>query len=192
MLRIPLLVLLATLGGAPSPEARVAAARSQVGVTRRYDPAYTRLKYPGGDVPLDRGVCTDVIIRAYRAQGFDLQRAVHEDMIRAWDAYPRAWGLARPDPHIDHRRVPNLAVYFTRHGLSLPLSRQAADFLPGDLVTWRLASGVPHIGLVSDRHSASGTPLVIHNIGWGTQEEDRLFAYTITGHYRFDPPQAAE
>jgi uncharacterized protein YijF (DUF1287 family) len=192
MLRIPFLLMLAALAAPPSPEARVTAARAQIGVTRRYDPTYTRLKYPGGDVPLERGVCTDVIIRAYRAQGFDLQRAVHEDMRRAWEAYPRAWGLPRPDANIDHRRVPNLAVFFTRRGHSLPATRQPGDYQPGDVVTWRLASGVPHIGLVSDRKSAAGTPLVIHNIGWGTQEEDRLFAYAITGHYRFEPPQAAE
>lgn len=192
MLRLAALGLLALLAAPPSPEAVVAAARTQIGLTRRYDPTYVRLKYPGGDVPLDRGVCTDVLIRAYRTQGFDLQRAVHEDMVRAWEAYPRDWGLRRPDPNIDHRRVPNLAVFFARHGQRLPPTRQASDYRPGDVVTWRLASGVPHIGLVSDRRSATGTPLVIHNIGWGTQEEDRLFAYAITGHFRFAPPQAAE
>ncbi len=187
---LALALLLTAPTAPPTPEVRVAAARAQIGVTLRYDARYVRLPYPGGDVPPDRGVCTDVILRAYRAQGFDLQKAVHEDMARAWEAYPRDWGLRRPDPNIDHRRVPNLAVFFTRHGQRLPLPRTAADVRPGDLVTWRLASGVPHIGLVSDRRSPAGTPLVIHNIGAGTQEEDRLFAYALTGHFRFEPPGA--
>ncbi len=186
-----LLSLLAVLMASSSPEARVAAARAQIGVTRRYDPAYVRLPYPGGDVPLDRGVCTDVLIRAFRAQGLDLQKLVHEDMVRAWAAYPRSWGLKAPDANIDHGRVPNLATFFTRHGRSLPLTSDLATFQPGDVVTWRLASGVPHTGLISDRRTAAGIPLVIHNIGWGTQEEDRLFTYTLTGHYRYPatPPE---
>ncbi len=166
----------------------VAAARAQIGVTVAYDPRYTRIPYPGGDVPPGRGVCTDVLIRAYRTQGIDLQKCVHEDMKRAWEAYPSAWGLKAPDRNIDHRRVPNLATFFARHGQSLPLSRDAKGYLPGDIVTWRLSSGVPHTGLVSDRRSPAGHPLVIHNIGAGTKEEDRLFAYTLTGHYRYPAP----
>jgi uncharacterized protein YijF (DUF1287 family) len=163
----------------------VAAARTQIGVTLLYDGSYVRLGYPGGDVPIERGVCTDVLVRAYRGRGVDLQVLVHEDMRRAWDAYPKAWGLSRPDRHIDHRRVPNLAVFFARHGTTLGAGRDARDYTAGDIVTWRLASGVPHIGIVSDRRAADGTPLVIHNIGWGTREDDALFANTITGHYRY-------
>lgn len=166
----------------------VAAARTQVGVTRRYDPSYQRLPYPGGDVPQDRGVCTDVVIRAYRALGLDLQVAVHEDMRRAPEAYPDLWGQRGRDRSIDHRRVPNLAVYFARQGRRLEASRAPGAYRAGDVVTWRLPSGLPHIGLVSDRKSPEGRPLVIHNIGWGTQEADVLFAYPLTGHFRLHPP----
>ena len=168
-------------------ECLVAAAREQVGVTLRYDASYRRLTYPNGDVPIDRGVCTDVIVRAYRRFGVDLQALVHDDMGTSWQAYPKLWGLHRPDPNIDHRRVPNLAVFFTRHGRALPVSDQASAYAPGDLVTWRLPSGVPHIGIVADRTTRGGTPLVIHNIGLGAAEEDVLFRYTITGHYRYRP-----
>jgi uncharacterized protein YijF (DUF1287 family) len=167
----------------------VEAARAQVGVTRSYDPAYLRLSYPGGDVPLDRGVCTDVVVRAYRsALGIDLQRLVHEDMRSSFSAYPRQWGLARPDPHIDHRRVPNLQTFFRRRGAALPVASGPADFRPGDLVTQMLPGNLPHIAIVSDRRSPDGSrPLVIHNIGAGAREEDSLFAFPITGHYRFAP-----
>ena len=162
------------------------AARAQIGKTIFYDGSYRRMGYPGGDVPLDRGVCTDVLIRAFRAAGVDLQVLVHEDMIRAFGAYPKAWGLSRPDSNIDHRRVPNLKVYFERHGKALTTSNMAASYLPGDIVTWRLPSGVPHIGLVSSAMFPGGSRhLVIHNIGQGTQEEDILFLYSITGHYRY-------
>ncbi len=167
--------------------ALVAAARKQVGVTVRYDPAYRRLDYPGGDVPPDRGVCTDVLVRAYRGLGIDLQVLVHEDMTARFADYPKLWGLSRPDRNIDHRRVPNLAVFFARHGRTLPVTRAADDYAAGDIVTWRLPSGVPHIGLVSDRRSGRGTPLVIHNIGLGAVEADVLFLYAITGHYRYVP-----
>ncbi len=190
-------VVLALLGAAPAKAEEagrrlVAAAREQVGVTLHYDPAYRRLDYPGGDLPADRGVCTDVLVRTYRGLELDLQVLVHEDMLAAWDAYPKLWGLARPDPNIDHRRVPNLATYFARHGERLPVSRAAADYAAGDIVTWRLPSGVPHIGIVSDRASAGGTPLVIHNIGRGTREEDVLFSYAITSHYRYLPAGPGE
>jgi uncharacterized protein YijF (DUF1287 family) len=164
----------------------IQSAYAQVGVTVRYDPSYVSIPFPGGDVPIDRGVCTDVIVRAYRSLGVDLQALVNEDMRRTFASYPRKWGLRRPDPSIDHRRVENLAVFFTRNGQSLPVSTDAADYKPGDLVTWKLADGRPHIGLVSDR-SADGRPLVVHNIGAGTQVEDVLFAFTITGHYRYLP-----
>lgn len=173
---------------APTPAADqrlVAAAREQIGITVTYDPSYQRLDYPGGDVESDRGVCTDVVVRAYRRLGLDLQVLVHEDMTAAFATYPQRWGLTRPDRNIDHRRVPNLAMFFARHGESLGTSTQAADFAPGDIVTWRLASGVPHIGIVSDRVNAAGVPLVIHNIGRGAVEEDVLFAYEVTGRYRY-------
>jgi uncharacterized protein YijF (DUF1287 family) len=158
----------------------------QVGVTLYYDPSYSVISFPGGDVPTVRGVCTDVIIRAYRSVGVDLQLLVNQDMRKAFSAYPRNWGLSRPDPNIDHRRVPNLAVFFTRHGQVLPISTETKTYRPGDIVTWRLPGGLAHIGLVSDR-STDGRPLVIHNIGAGAKVEDILFAFTITGHYRYLP-----
>ena len=165
-----------------SPVDRViAAAKSQVGVTRGYDGSYRRLAYPGGDVPQNTGVCTDVIIRAFRAAGVDLQVLVHRDMRANFAAYPRTWGLTRPDPNIDHRRVPNLAAFFKRSGKLV-----RGDYLPGDIVTWRLASGVPHIGLVSNvRAPGTNRYQMVHNIGAGTQIEDVLFVYEITGHYRW-------
>jgi uncharacterized protein YijF (DUF1287 family) len=164
----------------------VAAAREQIGVTVIYDGSYRRLAYPGGDVPMERGVCTDVLIRAFRGAGVDLQVLVHEDMARTFDEYPHVWGLSRPDANIDHRRVPNLVVFFRRHGRSLRPSADPRDYLPGDIVVWRLPSGVPHIGLVSPaRAPGTDRPLVIHNIGQGTREEDVLFAYDITGHFRY-------
>lgn len=163
----------------------VAAAKKQIGVTVGYDGRYQKIAYPNGDVPRSYGVCTDVLIRAYRELGVDLQVLVHQDMRRAWAAYPKLWQLKSPDSNIDHRRVPNLAVFFSRHGQSLPIRQTPEDFLPGDIITWRLPSGLPHIGIVSDQLSASGRPMVLHNIGQGTQLEDRLFEYTITGHYRY-------
>ncbi|WP_068826891.1 DUF1287 domain-containing protein [Pseudomonas sp. BMS12] len=160
-------------------------ARSQIGVTLGYDPLYRQLDYPGGDVPLSTGVCTDVLIRALRAQGLDLQKSVHEDMRVHFAVYPQSWGLKRPDSNIDHRRVPNLMTWFKRQGMALAVSQQAADYRAGDIVTWDLGRGLTHIGIVSDRASAQGIPLILHNIGAGTREEDILFAYRITGHYRF-------
>lgn len=163
----------------------VNAAKAQIGVTRYYDSRYHKLAYPGGDLPMDRGVCTDVVIRAYRKFGIDLQVLVHQDMKSAWSEYPNSWRMKSTDRNIDHRRVPNLATFFRRHGQSLPISRDRDAFLPGDIVTWQLSSGVPHIGIVSVERSKTGTPLVIHNIGWGTLLEDRLFDFKITGHYRY-------
>lgn len=165
----------------------VDAARKQIGVTVVYDSGYRRIPYPNGDVPPERGVCTDVLVRAYRQLGVDLQVRVHEDMSAAWRVYPKNWGLSRPDSNIDHRRVPNLATFFSRKGRSLPVSRDPGAYAAGDIVTWRLPSGVPHIGIVSDRRTPAGVPLVVHNIGSGTQEEDMLFLFTITGHYRYAP-----
>jgi uncharacterized protein YijF (DUF1287 family) len=141
--------------------------------------------YPNGDVSLDRGVCTDVLIRAYREIGIDLQRLVHEDMQANFAKYPKLWGLSHPDTNIDHRRVPNLMVFFARKGQSLPVSQSASDYLPGDIVTWQLPSGVPHIGIVSDTLAEGARYQMIHNIGAGTQCEDCLFAFKIKGHYRY-------
>ena len=165
----------------------VAAARAQIGVTTRYDPAYVRLSYPGGDIPRDRGVCTDVLIRAYRdGLGIDLQQLVHEDMRANFALYPRAWGLRGPNRDIDHRRVLNLRSFFKRKGLELPITSSGADYAPGDIVTQTLPGGLAHVVLVADARSTDGIrPLAIHNIGAGTRLEDTLFAYPITGHYRY-------
>lgn len=177
----------ASAATADFPTPLLAAAQAQIGVTRHYDASYARIAYPGGDVAAERGVCTDVLIRAYRAIGADLQRLVHEDMRRNWGAYPRLWGLRGPDRHIDHRRVPNLAVFFARHGRSLAVSQTDASlYAAGDIVTWRLPGNLPHIGLVTAQRR-DGRPLIVHNIGAGTQIEDMLFAYPITGHYRYEP-----
>ena len=163
----------------------VAAARRQIGVTVSYDPAYRKLGYPGGDVPRTSGVCTDVIIRALRdARKVDLQKLVHEDMKGSFAKYPQNWGLKKPDANIDHRRVPNLQCYFKRKGWSLKATKTASDYEPGDFVTVIVGGRLPHIMIVSDRKASDGTPLVIHNIGSGTKEEDCLFAYPLTGHYR--------
>lgn len=186
-LLIVALCLLASPAPAQGPAARdlVAAARAQVGVTLIYDPSYRQMAYPMGDVPAERGVCTDVVIRAFRAIGIDLQQDVHRDMKRHFAAYPRTWGLSVPDSNIDHRRVPNLATWFERHGYALEVSDEPAAYQAGDVVAWVLGGGRPHIGIVSDRRSDDGArPLVIHNIGWGAREEDVLFEYRITGHFR--------
>jgi uncharacterized protein len=160
----------------------VDAARSQVGVTTGYDPRYVGISYPGGDVPLRTGVCSDVVVRALRGVGIDLQVRIHQDMKVNFSKYPRKWGLKKPDTNIDHRRVPNIATYFTRRGYALPVTANPADYSPGDIVAMKIP--VDHIGIVSDRTTAAGMPLVIHNVGNGTQEEDVLFAWQIVGHYR--------
>jgi uncharacterized protein YijF (DUF1287 family) len=155
-----------------------------------YDGSYVRIPYPNGDVPEDRGVCTDLVVRSYRALGVDLQRLVHEDMRRDFAAYPQLWGLPGPDPNIDHRRVPNLRAFFARHGAELPVSQDPAAYRAGDLVTWRLTNGLPHIGIVTDRRSPDGRrPLIAHNIGNGSTLEDMLFEFPITGHYRYGGPR---
>lgn len=158
-------------------------ARKQIGVTVSYDPQYRKIAFPMGDVAPETGVCTDVVIRAYRLQGLDLQQAVNKDMKKAWNKYPKIWGLKSPDPNIDHRRVPNLETFFSRYGQTLSLT-DLSTFQAGDIVTWRLPKNLPHIGIVSDKKSADGVPLIIHNIGRGTVEEDVLFSYKIVGHYR--------
>lgn len=162
----------------------VAAARAQIGVTTGYDPAYRKLAYPGGDVPQETGVCCDVVVQALRKQDVDLQKLLHEDMTANFDKYPKKWGLKAADSNIDHRRVLNLACYFNRHGWAMAVSSNAAAYLPGDIVTWDLGKGLTHIGIVSDKRAAGGTPSVIHNIGNGAQEEDILFRYVLTGHFR--------
>ena len=164
----------------------VAAALEQTTHAVRYDGSYRRIPYPGGDVPADTGVCSDVVVRAYRALGIDLQQRVHEDMRQDFAAYPRLWGLRAPDPNIDHRRVPNLQAFFRRRGAQRPLGAAGAGYAAGDLVTWMLPGNLPHIGVVSDRRSDDGErPLIVHNIGQGPQVEDMLFDYPITGHYRY-------
>jgi uncharacterized protein len=151
-----------------------------------YDGSYRVIRYPGGDVPENRGVCTDVIIRAYRAIGIDLQQRVHEDMRIAFTVYPKMWGMTQPDANIDHRRVPNLQTYFQRHHAELPIVHDASDYRAGDLVTWMLPGNLPHIGIVTEQRSDDkARPLIVHNIGRGPELEDMLFAYPITGHYRF-------
>lgn len=173
--------------GEQASQRLVEAARGQIGVTLRYDPAYETMDYPGGDVPVERGVCTDVVVRAFRtAAAMDLQKLVHEDMKANFRRYPQLWGLKSTDRSIDHRRVPNLETYFRRRGWELPASTNAADYQPGDLVTCTVPPNLPHIMIVSDRTNADGCPLIIHNIGAGTLEEDRLFEFKP--RTRFRPP----
>lgn len=164
--------------------ALASAAESQVGKTLYYDPEYVKLDYPGGDVPLDRGVCTDVLVRAMRELGVDLQVQLHEDMSASFDDYPHNWGLTHPDSNIDHRRVWNLQTYFERTGKERAVSERAEDYWPGDIVSWDVG-GRPHIGIVSTEPAPSGERYcIVHNIGAGTRVEDRLFDFRITGHYR--------
>jgi uncharacterized protein len=164
----------------------ISAARRQIGVTLSYDPAYSRLSFPGGDVARVKGVCTDVVIRAYRdAFGMDLQALVNADMKHAFSTYPKRWGQTSTDRNIDHRRVPNLQTFLTRQGAKRPLTAQPSDWQPGDIFTSLVGGTLPHIGIVSDRRSLSGRPLIIHNIGGGTREEDALFDHKLTGHYRW-------
>jgi len=166
----------------------VDAARTQIGQTTQYDPSYQALKYPGGDIPFNRGVCTDVIIRALRvAWGIDLQKNVHEDMKQNFSQYPQIWGLKSTDKNIDHRRVPNLMTYFKRMGYELSLTENPENYHPGDIVTCIVPPHLPHIMIVSDRKNSKRTPLVIHNIGRGAVEEDRLFAFKLTGQFRLKP-----
>ena len=176
----------ATTFGETVGEAALERTRHQV----IYDHAYVRIAYPGGDVAPDRGVCADVVVRAFRAAGVDLQREVHEDMRANFSSYPAYWGLTRPDPNIDHRRVPNLETFLTRKGARLPSSRAIEDYHPGDIVAWNLrgdAGFLPHIGVVAAEKGPSGAPMIVHNIGAGPQLEDVLFLWPMTGHYRFTP-----
>lgn len=179
----------ASLAGIPTPSrnglAIANAARTQVGVTTGYDDAYVRIAYPNGDVPVETGVCTDVVIRAFRKIGVDLQVHVHEDMAANFSVYPKDWGLTKPDTNIDHRRVPNLQKYFERKGKSVPIN---SAYIPGDVVAWKLsASGwMTHIGIVSSQFvPCANRYLIVHNVGSGTHEEDALSWWTIIGHYRW-------
>ncbi len=151
-------------------------------MTTGYDPRYVGIGFPGGDVPIETGVCSDVVVRALRGIGTDLQLRINVDMKANFAKYPRKWGLKKPDTNIDHRRVPNIVTYFTRRGYALPVTEKAEDYRPGDIVAMKIP--VDHIGIVSDRKTATGVPLVVHNVGNGAQEEDVLFAWQIVGHYR--------
>jgi uncharacterized protein len=183
---LAVLAIAASSTALANPPELVSAARQQTRSAVVYDGSYTNIAYPMGDVPQSRGVCTDVVIRAYRALGIDLQVLVHEDMLANFARYPRRWGLSEPDANIDHRRVPNLQTFFERAKARVADAGSAPAYLPGDLVTWMLPGNLPHIGIVSDRVAPkTGRPLVIHNIGAGPAEEDMLFAHPITGHYRY-------
>lgn len=169
----------------------VAAAIERTHHVVRYDPSYVRIPYPDGHVPEHTGVCTDEVIRAYRALGIDLQMQVHEDMVQNFSRYPNSWNSSSsgPDSNIDHRRVPNLMVFFLRKGQSLPVSHRIDDYSPGDLVTWDLGGNVPHIEIVVDRkNQQTGRYMLVHNIGQGPKMEDVLFNWKITGHYRYFGP----
>jgi uncharacterized protein YijF (DUF1287 family) len=173
----------------PWAEKLIAAAESQIGETVTYDPAYVSLQFPNGDIPRERGVCTDVVVRAYRdAFGFDLQREVNRDMKAHFASYPKIWGLKGPDRNIDHRRVPNLQAFLKRQGAALAVSGNPEDYQPGDIVSQMLPGNLPHIAIVTHRRSQDGArPLLVHNIGAGTRLEDRLFEFEISGHFRFNP-----
>ena len=153
-----------------------------------YDGSYQKIAFPMGDVNPHKGVCTDVVIRSYRALGIDLQELVHNDIRNHFASYPKIWGLKKPDTNIDHRRVPNLMVFFKRHGQCLPITRNPADYVPGDIVAWELVGGRTHIGIISTRISTkSGNPLVVHNFGGGPVFGDMLFDFNIIGHFRYKP-----
>ncbi len=188
-------VFLPTLAAAQAPSSDVANQFVEAAIERTthkviYDGSYRRLAYPGGDVPDHIGVCTDLVIRAYRAVGVDLQRLVHEEMTAHFELYPRIWGLSGPDSNIDQRRVPNLQTFLRRAGAQLTPSSTATDYYPGDVVTWMLPGNLPHIGIVVNRTSLNGRrPLVAHNIGGGPEIRDVLFEYPITGHFRYTGPR---
>jgi uncharacterized protein YijF (DUF1287 family) len=170
----------------PKIKEMIDGATAQIGVTTSYDPSYQRLQYPNGDVPAETGVCSDVIVRAFRKAGLDLQKAVHDDMKSNFSAYPTKWGLSATDANIDHRRVPNLQTYFARQGKQLETTGGAETFQPGDVVTWDLGGGVDHVGIVVNVwYKPSQRYLIVHNIGAGAQMEDVLFAWKLTGHYRY-------
>lgn len=181
----------------PIPPAHVAevidSVYEQSRITRSYDPAYVKLSYPGGDVSPERGVCTDVVVRAFRTKGVDLQQQVHQDMLRSFRNYPKKWGLRAPDSNIDHRRVPNLMTFFERRGVSLPITDNPDNYLPGDVVAWKLNEKQNHIGIVMKARSYDEQrPLIGHNINSGTKIQDVLFDWEIVGHYRYFPEPARQ
>jgi len=182
-----ILLILPVLGGNETFYDKLA--KSAIELTQQhvtYDPHYFIIKYPNGDIPVDKGVCTDVIIRAYRKVGTDLQKEVHEDMQQHFNLYPSNWGMTHPDKNIDHRRVPNLMVFFQRKGKTLKITKQAIDYFPGDIVCWNLGGGITHIGIVSNIRSKDQIRYqIVHNIGFGQVLEDCLFSYKIIGHYRY-------
>ncbi|MEB4592194.1 DUF1287 domain-containing protein [Candidatus Thiothrix sp. Deng01] len=173
----------------PVPPPQVAkmldSVQKQVEITRSYDPAYVRLRYPNGDVPETTGVCADVIVRAFRAQGVDLQQTLHEDMQRNFSQYPKKWSMKGPDANIDHRRVYNLMTFFKRQGKELPVTHNPTDYQPGDVVAWDLGKGQAHIGIVTQYSTPDGRPLMAHNVGYGANIEDALFFWPVIGHYRY-------
>src|SRR5437868_4571065 len=180
--------------GSPFLDKLVEAAIERTSHEVRYDQSYFTIAYPGGDVPSDVGVCTDEVIRSYRAVGVELQKEVHEDMLRAFDSYPHRWGLKKTDSNIDHRRVPNLMTFFERQGAGIPVTKDARDYKPGDVVTWDLGKQMTHIGIVVNVPSgADATRMqIVHNIGAGPKLEDVLFNWKITGHYRYTGPKQEE
>ncbi len=176
------------LSNQASPQLRqiIDATTEQTKITTGYDPAYVGIAYPGGDVPAETGVCSDVVVRSFRKAGIDLQKELHEDMVRDWAAYPKKWGASRPDANIDHRRVLNLTTWFDRQKKSLPVTTNRDDYLPGDIVAWDLGNNLDHIGLVVNVYSEESKGyLIVHNIGLGARAEDVLFNWKITGHYRY-------
>ncbi len=171
----------------PSIRSVLTNAREQLNVTKKYSQEYFTLNYPNGDPPLETGACTDVVIRAFRSAGVDLQKELHEDIKANFASYPNKWGLQRPDTNIDHRRVPNFQTFFTRRGKSIPVSLRPESYQPGDVVSWDInGKGMTHIGIVSHLwNERTRRYLVIHNVGGGAMAEDRLFSWKITGHYRY-------
>jgi uncharacterized protein YijF (DUF1287 family) len=170
----------------PQLKQLIEAAVEQSKITTGYDPSWVKISYPGGDVPENTGVCSDVVVRAFRKTGIDLQKEVHEDMTRDWSAYPKRWGANGTDTNIDHRRVLNLMTYFDRQGKALPVTNERADYLPGDVIAWQLSDGVEHIGILTNFWSQPDQHyLVVHNIGSGAKIEDVLLAWKIIGHYRY-------
>ena len=161
------------------------AAISIVDPTIVYTPNYVSIKYPNGDVPAKTGVCTDVVIRAYRKLGIDLQKEVHEDMKANFSKYPTKWGLKKTDTNIDHRRVPNLETFFSRKGQKLSVSQNPDDYKTGEMVTWMINGKLPHIGIITNKKSPDGNPMIVHNVGGGQVLEDCLFSYEIVGHYKY-------
>jgi len=170
----------------PQLKLLIEAAIEQSKVTTGYDPSWVKIDYPNGDVPSDTGVCSDVLVRAFRKAGIDLQKEVHADMTRAWSEYPKKWGASGTDTNIDHRRVLNLMTYFDRQGKSQPITNNRADYLPGDVVAWDLSDGLEHIGILTNLSSEPDQHyLIVHNIGSGAKIEDVLMAWKIVGHYRY-------